>query len=114
MSELAKRLRKWRRVRGLSLRPAAALLGVSTMTLLRAESDLHQRRPALAARIAAGLGEQPPLPLTWRRVETDAAVRAWLKDAASRGIAELPDDLALVQVWRGKDGSLLITPATAG
>jgi len=107
--KLSRQLKEWRRARGLSLEQAAALVGTTSATLSRLERGLHRPRRKLALRLSELLGEQPLLPIEWRREpRLDDAAREFLAEAAQRKV-KVPADVQLT-VWRASDGAFLIVP----
>jgi predicted transcriptional regulator len=102
-------VKEWRQARGLSLEQAAALVGTTGATLSRLERGLHHPRHKLALRLTELLGEQPLLPIDWRREpRLDRAAREFLAGAAQRKV-RVPTDLRELTVWRA-DGAFLILP----
>ncbi len=107
---LGRQVREWRHARGLSLEQAAALVGTTSATLSRLERGLHRPRRKLAMRVSEILGQQPLLPLEWRREpRLDDAAREFIAQAAARKV-KVPADLQELIVWRASDGAFLILP----
>jgi transcriptional regulator with XRE-family HTH domain len=110
LKRLGKQVKEWREARGLSLEQAAVLAGTTGATLSRLERGLHRPRRKLAMRLAELLGEQPVLPIDWRREpRLDDAAREFLAEAAQRNV-RVPIDVDELTVWRAPDGAFLILP----
>ena len=107
---LGARLKEWRQARGLSLEQAAGLVGTTGATLSRLERGLHRPRRKLAMRLWELLGEQPVLPIEWRREpRLDNAAREFLSEAAQRKV-RVPAAVRELSVWHAGDGAFLILP----
>ena len=87
------------------------LVGTTGATLSRLERGLHRPRRRLAMRLSELLGEQPVLPIEWRREpRLDEAALQFLAEAAQRKV-RVPAEVEQLTVWRASDGAFLIVPA---
>lgn len=107
---LGRQMKEYRQARGLSLEQVAAMVGTTAATLSRLERGLHRPRQRLAMRLSELLGEQPLLPIEWRREpRLDTVAREFLAEAAQRQV-RVPAEVRGLTVWRASDGAFLIVP----
>lgn len=111
---LGRAIKEWRLARGLSLEQAAMMVGTTGATLSRLERGLHKPRRKLALRLSELLGEQPLLPMEWRREpRLDEAAQRFLSAAAHRKV-RMPADVEQYAVWHTGEGAFLILPLAGG